>query len=54
MLQYQAPLEGFNFLAHRVVRRPELLPLPAERRHIGADLFKDAQQGSSERQEDCQ
>lgn len=40
MLQYQAPLEEFNFLAHKVLRLPELLPLLPEHHHIDADLFR--------------
>lgn len=40
MLQYQAPLEEFNFLAHKVLRLPELLPLLPEHHHVDADLFR--------------
>ncbi|RJG08620.1 hypothetical protein D3879_22195 [Pseudomonas cavernicola] len=40
MLQYQAPLEEFNFLAHKVLRLSELLPLLPEHHHIDADLFR--------------
>lgn len=40
MLQYQAPLEEFDFLARKVLRLPELLPLLPEHCHIDIDLFK--------------
>jgi len=52
MLQYQAPLEEFNFLAHKVLRRSELLPLLPEHRHIGTDSA--IAQVGAERQERCQ
>lgn len=38
MLQYQAPLEAFNLIAHKVLRRSELLPLLPARRHSGTGL----------------
>ena len=37
MLQYQVPLEAFNLLAHKVLRRSELLPLLPEHRPIRTD-----------------
>ncbi len=52
MLQYQAPLEAFNFIAHKVLRCSEPLPLLPERRHIGTDLA--IAQVGAERQEHCQ
>ncbi len=40
MLQYQAPLGEFNFLVHKVLRLPELLPLLPEHCHVDADLIE--------------
>ncbi len=51
MLQYQAPLEEFNFLANKVLRLSELLPLLPERRYIGTDLAIG--QVGAEQQERC-
>lgn len=51
MLQYQAPLEAFNLIAHKVLRRSELLPLLLERRHSGTGLA--IVQVGAERQERC-